>query len=69
MFSEELWILARPMSRNSVIEEFSARRFAVVQGEIRVREILKVISTGVAVRWVGSIRRAHLHSLLFRIQH
>ena len=35
--SEELLILAscllRPMSRNSVLEEFSVRRFAVIQEE------------------------------------
>ena len=38
---EELLILAscflRPMSRNSVLEEFRVRRFAVVQEEIRPR--------------------------------
>ena len=37
--SEELLILAscllRPMSRNSVLEEFSVKRFAVIQEEIR----------------------------------
>jgi len=37
--SEELLILAscllRPMSRNSVLEEFRVRRFAVIQEEIR----------------------------------
>jgi len=36
--SEELLILARcllrPMSRNSVLEEFSVRRFEVIQEEI-----------------------------------
>jgi len=36
--SEELLILAscllRPMSRNSVLEEFGVRRFAVIQDEI-----------------------------------
>jgi len=36
--SEELLILAscllRPMSRNSVLEEFSVRRFAVIHDEI-----------------------------------
>ena len=36
---EELLILAscllRPMSRNSVLEEFSVRRYAVIQEEIR----------------------------------
>ena len=36
--SEELLILAscllRPMSRNSVLEEFNVRRFAVIQDEI-----------------------------------
>ena len=36
--SEELLILASglliPMSRNSVLEEFSVRRFAVIQDEI-----------------------------------
>jgi len=42
VLSEELWILAscllRPLSRNSVLEKFSVRRFAlVVQGEIRFR--------------------------------
>ena len=39
--SEELLILAscllRPMSRDSVLEEFSVRRFAVIQEEIRSR--------------------------------
>ena len=39
--SEELLILARcllrPMSRNSVLEEFRVRRFAVIQEEIRSR--------------------------------
>ena len=38
---EELLILAscllRPMSRNSVLEEFRVRRFAVIQEEIRSR--------------------------------
>ena len=38
MVSEELLILAscllRPMSRNSVLEEFSVRRFAVIQDKI-----------------------------------
>ena len=38
---EELLILAsclpRPMSRNSVLEEFKDRRFAVIQEEIRSR--------------------------------
>ena len=38
--SEELWILTscllRPMSRNSVLEEFSVKAFPVVQEEIRV---------------------------------
>jgi len=41
--SEELLILAscllRPMSRNSVLEEFSIRRFAVIQEEIRSRAL------------------------------
>jgi len=36
---EELLILAscllRPMNRNSVLEEFSVKRFAVIQDEIR----------------------------------
>ena len=35
VLSEELWILATcfltPMSRNSVLEEFRVRRFAVIQ--------------------------------------
>ena len=39
----ELFILAscllRPMSRNSVLEEFSIRRFAVIQEEIRSRAL------------------------------
>jgi len=39
--SEELLILAscllRPMSRNAVLQEFSVRRFAVIQEEIRSR--------------------------------
>ena len=38
---EELLILAscllRPMTRNSVLEEFRVRRFAVIQEEIRSR--------------------------------
>ena len=38
---EELLILAscllRPMSRNSVLEEFRVKRFAVIQEEIRSR--------------------------------
>jgi len=41
--SEELLILAscllRPMSRNSVLQEFSVRRFAVIQEEIRSRAL------------------------------
>ena len=41
--SEELLILAscslRPMSRNSVLEELSVRRFAVIQEEIRSRAL------------------------------
>jgi len=41
--SEELLILEscllRPMSRNLVMEEFSVRRFAVVQEEIRSRAL------------------------------
>jgi len=41
--SEELLILTRcllrPMSRNSVLEEFSVRRFAVIQEEIRSRAL------------------------------
>ena len=40
---KELLILAscllRPMSRNSVLEEFSVRRFAVIQEEIRSRAL------------------------------
>ena len=30
-------LLLRPMSRNSVLEEFRVRRFAVIQEEIRSR--------------------------------
>jgi len=45
MLSEELWILAscllRPISRNSVLEELSARRFAVIQEDIRFRALLR----------------------------
>ena len=41
--SEELLILAscllRPMSRNSVLGEFSVRRFAVIQEEIQFRAV------------------------------
>jgi len=41
--SEELLILAscslRPKSRNSVLEEFSVRRFAVIHHEIRSRAL------------------------------
>jgi len=41
VLSEELWILAncllRPMSRNSVLEEFSITKFAVIQDEIQSR--------------------------------
>jgi len=41
--SEELLILAicllRPMSRNSVLEEFGVSRFAVIQEEIRSRAL------------------------------
>ena len=41
MVSDELLILAscllRPMSTNSVLEEFRVRRFAVIQEEIRSR--------------------------------
>ena len=43
VLSEELLILAscllRPMRRNSVLEEFSVRRFAVIQEEIRSRAL------------------------------
>ena len=50
MVSEELLILAscllKPMNRNSVLKEFSARRFAVTQHEIRS---VKVIFAGVEV--------------------
>jgi len=35
MLNEELWILASCLLRNSVLEEFSVRRLAVVQEEIR----------------------------------
>jgi len=31
--------IERPMSRNSVLEEFSVRRFAVIQEEIRSRAL------------------------------
>ena len=38
VFSEEFWILASclvsPMRRNSVLEEFSVRRLAVIQPSI-----------------------------------
>jgi len=34
----KLFSLLRPMSRNSVLEEFSVRRFAVIQEEIRSRD-------------------------------
>jgi len=48
--SEELLILAscllKPMNRNSVLKEFSVRRFAVTQHEIRS---VKVIFAGVEV--------------------
>ena len=41
--SEELLILAscllRPMSRNSVLEELSVRRFAVIEEEIRSKAL------------------------------
>jgi len=41
--SEELLILAscllRPMSRNSVLEEFRVRTFAVIQDKIRSRAL------------------------------
>ena len=40
LLREELWILAScllaPMSRNSVLEDFSVRRFEVIEDEIQL---------------------------------
>jgi len=64
--SEELLVLAscllRPLSRNSVLEEFSVRRFAVIQDELRSRALWRCVYAGVEVsRKEGRKERAECH--------
>jgi len=59
VISEELLILAscllRPVSRNSVLEEFRVRRFAVIQDGIRSRAFWRW--SMLESKWVGSKER------------